>query len=593
MSTPNYLYWLVVTMAFVAAAVGFLRHRAADGASPPMPASTDSNPRFTFARIFQHRLFQLFSWERKLHWAGILLIATIAITVRIWDFGHLPNGINQDEAMAAVDAKALADYGTDRFGMYRPVMFTAWGYGQMSVLLSYSMVPFIKLFGLNTITARLPALFASLAGLAALYLFIRDHWGKSPAFAVSAFAAINPWHILQSRWSLDCNMLPHMFMIGIFLLSRHRRSHYYLFGSMIFFALCMYCYGVSFVTLPVFLSASAVYLLWTRSISWLKLLFAFGIYALIAWPVWAVMVINTLKLQTIQTPWFTIPYFPHSTRSNDIIFFTADKLSQLKTNFDAMVSVVVRQGPDAPWNALPEFGSIYLCSIPFAWVGLFSIVRTLFSKQSLEKTQAAAIAGLALSTGLWAGLVIASVNMNRINLVFYPMIILSGIGIWQVIRWLPPLRFPIAALYAVLFVMFCGTYFGEENRRNTDNMFYRGFGEALKYVKDIPADTVYVTSNSQYPGSRHVSEILTIFFHDIDSLYLQGQTTTLNGIACATYAKRYRYVSMYSLNPNPFEKAVYIVNNYELAQFNQEWCEIYPFSDFSAVVPRHLAKPAR
>ena len=70
----------------------------------------------------------------------------IALFVRIYKFGSVPGGFNQDGAMAAVDAKALADYGTDRYGMHMPVHLTAWGYGQMSALLSYMMVPFIKLF---------------------------------------------------------------------------------------------------------------------------------------------------------------------------------------------------------------------------------------------------------------------------------------------------------------------------------------------------------------------------------------------------------------------------------------------------------------
>ena len=103
--------------------------------------------------------------------AGYVLIALIAVFVflRIYGFGEVPGGVNQDGAMAAVDAKALADYGTDRFGTKLPAHLYAWGYGQMSSLMSYCMVPFIKLFGLNVITMRLPILLASLMGIAAFF----------------------------------------------------------------------------------------------------------------------------------------------------------------------------------------------------------------------------------------------------------------------------------------------------------------------------------------------------------------------------------------------------------------------------------------
>ena len=66
----------------------------------------------------------------------LALAVLTAVAVRIYRFGLVPGGFNQDGAMAAVDGKALAEYGTDRFGMRLHVHLTAWGYGQMSALLS-------------------------------------------------------------------------------------------------------------------------------------------------------------------------------------------------------------------------------------------------------------------------------------------------------------------------------------------------------------------------------------------------------------------------------------------------------------------------
>ena len=110
-------------------------------------------------------------------WIVFSVILLAALIIRLWQYGSVPGGMNQDGAMAAVDAKALAEYGTDRYGMHMPVHFTAWGYGQMSTFLSYCMVPFIKIFGLSAITARLPILIASMFALAALYFIIRKLFG--------------------------------------------------------------------------------------------------------------------------------------------------------------------------------------------------------------------------------------------------------------------------------------------------------------------------------------------------------------------------------------------------------------------------------
>ena len=94
--------------------------------------------------------------NRKIFFWSILALAVILRCIR---FATVPDGINQDEAMGAVDAWALSKYG------FLPVHFTAWRYSQMSVLLAYCMVPFIKLFGFNTVTVRLPMVLISSGGI--------------------------------------------------------------------------------------------------------------------------------------------------------------------------------------------------------------------------------------------------------------------------------------------------------------------------------------------------------------------------------------------------------------------------------------------
>ena len=156
--------------------------------------------------------------EKALLWTLIVLLTAL----RLWRFGAVPGGMNQDGAMAAVDALALSRYGTDRFGTWLPAHFTAWGYGQMSVLLSYCLVPFIRLFGLSAATARLPALLWSLAGMGAAYALLRRRRGERAALAGLLFLAVDPWHFMQSRWALDCNLFPHCFLLGFALLCRGR-----------------------------------------------------------------------------------------------------------------------------------------------------------------------------------------------------------------------------------------------------------------------------------------------------------------------------------------------------------------------------------
>ena len=186
----------------------------------------------------------------------LLLILIAGIALRVWDFGSIPGGVNQDGAMAAVDAKALADYGTDRFGTWLPCHLYAWGYGQMSSLMSYLIAPLVKLFGLSVVTMRIPSLLCSIAGGVFFWLFMRDVFGERAGLIAALLVAINPWHLIQSRWALDCNLLPHFFMGGLYFLNRGlTEKKRFLYISMLFFGLCMYCYGITIYTVPLFLVA--------------------------------------------------------------------------------------------------------------------------------------------------------------------------------------------------------------------------------------------------------------------------------------------------------------------------------------------------
>lgn len=498
-------------------------------------------------------------WERAL----LLGFALLALFVRVYRFGQVPGGFNQDGAMAAIDAKALADYGTDHYGMRYPVHLTAWGYGQMSALLSYLMVPFIKLMGLNPVSARLPQLFVSLLGLAALYGFGRDAFGKKAALVVFAFGAIAPWHILQSRWALDCNLYPHFFLFGVYFLNRslsakHRRLLLCL--SMVMFGVCMYCYGIAIYTLPLFLLLACGYLLAKRKVRWGETLLALAVWLAVAWPFILVMAINFFQWDTIETPLFTLPYFSGSIRSKDILFFSEDVLAQLWENIKSLQRTVFAQGDDLPWNSIPAFGSIYRFSLPFAVLGL---VYALFQAR---KNDAAVLLLFFFLTGLWCGICTNGVNINRVNLIFYLQIIFTALGLYTVLCRVGgrPLRLGLAAVYLVSFALLCGTYFGSY-AREMEYYFFKDFGAAVASLKDSDADKIYITGRSQGENAGYVSEVLTLFYHETDAEYFQGKREVPGLLP---YEERYTFANMEDIPIDPEEDAAYVAAAEELVYFD-------------------------
>ena len=363
---------------------------------------------------------------------GILIFSFL---IRVIGIDSVPYGVNQDEAMLAMDAWALSDYGTDRYGTFMPVHFTAWKYGQMSVLLAYCMVPFIRVFGFSTFAVRLPMAIASTLGVALMYLIGKKLFSEKLALVVMALTAVNPWHFMQSRWALDCNLFPHVFLLGFYLLLLGFEKRRYLYLSMVCFGLTFYCYGIAIYTVPVFLFVYAAWCLWKKQISFKDIVISVGIFSAVALPEIITMAINMFGGSTIETPFFTMCFFPESIRSNDILFLNFSFL-QLGKNILTIIEKVFLQMPDHLFNAIPEFGPLYHASIPFIFIGIVQFTRKLFAEKDIKRQTIYLSLWGFLITSIWAGMITREVNVNRINIIFYPLILLCGYGIYEVLNWI-------------------------------------------------------------------------------------------------------------------------------------------------------------
>lgn len=560
---------------------------------------------------------------RMAFWA----ILAFAVIVRCMGFGSIPGGVNQDEAMAAVDGWALAQYGTDRFGVRLPVHFSAWQYGQMSVLLSYCMVPFFKLLGFHKVAFRLPALLFSCGGVALVYLVARKLSDRRLALAVMALTAVNPWHFMQSRWALDCNLFPHVFLLAFWLLLLGLEKRRFLYLSMVFFGLTFYCYGIAVYSVIPFLVVYAVWCLWKRQLKIREVLLCILVFGVVALPEILVMAINLFHWDTIETPLFTMSYFPESIRGNDILFLNFT-FAQLGRNILAAVKCCFLQMPDQLYNALPAFGPLYHISIPFMAVGIVGFTRNLLQEKEIgKKTRLLALWGFLLM-GVWVGATTLEVNVNRINIIFYPLIFMCGYGLRMTGRFTAmhiPRRFAIGksadtadsdgksvdtadsdgkrsdgksadtadpdgkrsgaksagaagsggkcsgsgfravaiTAYAVCFALFLGTYF-TSFKEQIKGYFNVNFLEAVKEADSMEGyEKLYITGNMDWQQNVSMAEILTQYACGIDALYFQGITDTTGGRELLPYGERYHFIDVNYLKDTDAE-GLYLLHVSEL-----------------------------
>ena len=509
----------------------------------------------------------------------IFLVAVILLTaifVRAYHFGAPPIGVHQDEAMAAVDAKALAEYGTDRYGMRYPVHFTAWVSSQMSVLLSYCMIPFIKILGFSTVSIRLPMLIASCVGLLALYFFGRQLAGKWAGLIVLILGTISPWHYMQSRWSFDCNLFPHVFLIAVVFLIAGFRKKPFLYVAMVFFGLCSYAYGIADYSVPLFLLFIGIYLLRQQVVNWKELTGCIVLYVIIVLPEFLSMLLTVLGKPGIETPLFTIPTFLSSNRGNDILFANFS-WQQLWDNIVATITTTWWSGDKSSTNTMVKFGPIYYVTDIFFIIGMISIIMKIRKMEKTKRYPYVVLLGW-LGMSLWAGIITKNVTINRINIIFYPVIVISGIGIAWCIRKIHLLCVPIVAMYGVLALLMAQMYFGSWAEISR-TYYYDPYLQALEYAKTIDCDKYYIYPDPQgIDAGARLGEILTMYTHQIDAHYYQGISNVQNGEELLPYQERYHYeyatAEIIVENEASGERVVYIVGPGEVDLFDTESYEI-------------------
>ncbi|MDO8648281.1 MAG: glycosyltransferase family 39 protein [Candidatus Peregrinibacteria bacterium] len=511
------------------------------------------------------------SWEET----AFLLILAVAVLVRSYAFGDIPPGLNQDEASTAYDAFSILKTGADRHGIHFPVMLISWGDG-MYAFASYVAIPFIALFGLSVWSLRLPHLIFGLTSLFLFYTLVREVTDRRTALLGLFLLSINPWHIMISRWALDSNLFPSVFLLATTLLVFSLRRAWLLpcaFGT---YALCLYTYGTAYVEVPVFLALTSAYLLFFRKVHWRIFLCSALVFMVISLPVFLFVIINKYSLSTLATPFFTIPRLTSTPRFETIASqpkFTFDFLRTASSNLSILFRLLVTQNDGLLYNALPQFGIMYLFSLPFAILGFLTALPSLFRR----KFQCHALFIFWFIAALLLGAVLAA-NINRLNIIVFPLIFFLAVGIRYI--WASPaMPTVLIAAYLLAFGLFCRTYFTTFPREIASS-FYVSFDEAIDFASEAQDGDICVTDRLNMPYiqvlvHRSIDPILFLRTRRLDPHTLHLGVESFG-----------RYT--FGINRCDRENtAAYVLENKELPDFLRTGeFDITHFAYFSVAIPR-------
>src|SRR3990167_8853234 len=107
---------------------------------------------------------------------GILLI--LFLISRLYQITSNPPSVYWDEASIAYNAYSVNFDGKDEWGEFLPVHFRAFGEFKLPVYV-YSVAVFVRIFGMNEFSVRIPAVLYSLGSLIVVYKITEKLLGKT------------------------------------------------------------------------------------------------------------------------------------------------------------------------------------------------------------------------------------------------------------------------------------------------------------------------------------------------------------------------------------------------------------------------------
>lgn len=423
--------------------------------------------------------------RRALFW----LILAIGIFARVFRFGLVPGGINQDEAFAGYEAWALLNYGIDTAGYHNPVYLTAWGSG-MNALESYLMMPFIALFGLKVWVIRLPQLIVSCMSLWVAYLLVRRTVNERAGLTAMFMLAICPWHIIMSRWGLESNLAPGFLLFGLYFFVRALDAPRYMLLSALMYGLSLYTYATIWVYVPVMLLVQLIYCMVCRKLRFDKWLCLSGVLlAALAVPLLLFLAVNYGYIDEIRTPLFSIPRLLYM-RTGEI------SLDEKAKKLELIWKIFIDQNDGEIWNSPSRFGLFYYISMPFAVFGIIFCIRQAVVCARQREFCPEVLLLVQFFVCLPQCMLIKA-NVTKINMLFIPLVVFIALGAYflSTVSYRRVLT-GLAAVYAALFVGFECYYFTTYERETRAHFSY-GLEDALDAAME-KADTVYIDQNEFY-----------------------------------------------------------------------------------------------
>lgn len=445
-------------------------------------------------------------------YATVLGLLVIWISyLHLYNLQEVPLRLHIDEVATGYDAFCISNYGVDRFLTTFPVYFPNYGQGQ-SALCIYISALFMRLFGINLVTIRIPAIIFSYVTLIYGYKMVKMIYDNK-AFTllfVWLFGMV-PYFTMASRWALDCNLMLGMstvFLYYFYVAVTKGAYINYIFAG-ILGGLVLYTYCLSWVALPLFLILALAYLTYVKQIN-LRQLISLGIpMFIVALPLILFQFVNIFDLEDIKIGIFTIGKIPVY-RSDS--FYIKDYFINL---IKAARYVLSHDG--LPYNAFSGHYVLLKISIPFIVIGLFAnIVKVAHKIRKKESHILVFLFMWFMAMGILAG-TLDYPNINRMNAIFLILLLFLVEGIYTFyavfkIRGKKLILFVCSLIMISEHLLWAGYYYDEyPNDLNRQYLSYGTMDSLVSYM-DTELDEDISEQKTYFMG-EYAADDLAIYYY--------------------------------------------------------------------------------
>ena len=474
-----------------------------------------SKSNITFVSFCKENIFSILA----------IVVLFFGCFIRLIYIDKYPVGLNQDEASSAYEAWSILNFGIDRNGQSFPVHFISWGSGQ-NVLYSYLMIPFISIFGLNTLSIRLPMALIGCISLVVFYYFMKSAFGNKKAVLFLFIFTIFPWHLMKSRWGLESNIFPDLILWAIFAMYMgiKRKSNWLVVLSGVIFGLSIYSYGTSYFFVPVLLILLYISLFIVKKLSIKQCIIHLCTTTVISLPMILFVIINFFDLDTLKLGPITIPKLP-TVRFKEITAVGSGVDNNIFSNFISNIKMLFTNDGNVLNYTVPY--GLFFCNwltIPIAIIGIVvswklgpgpnfqassnsQNQQNIKTHQNTEKVQnsTCALAYTFINCFFVASLLLMFMvdgAINRINVIFIPLVFYTAIGIINLGKvWFVPV-----ITYFILFT-FMEYYYFTEYQTYISSYMNVGLKEAIIEASNLVEN--YEGSNDANSSNNNKKDLTT------------------------------------------------------------------------------------